>query len=249
MQAWPYPFWIAHRGAGTLAPENTLAAFRLGAHYGFRMTECDARLSADGRVFLLHDDTLERTSSASGPAGALPWDALRRLDAGAWHSAVYAGEPLPSLEAVADWCLGNAHLINIELKPSPGRGRATGETVAAEAARLWAGAPVAPLLSSFDDDALRGAKARAPALPRALLMDKLRPDWPSLARELGCVALVARHTLWSAALAAQARAQGLRCLSYTVNDEATARRLIDLGLDGLITDKVDLFGRGDWRKP
>ncbi|HQC99297.1 MAG TPA: glycerophosphodiester phosphodiesterase family protein, partial [Aquabacterium sp.] len=68
MSPWPYPFWIAHRGAGRLAPENTLAAFRLGARHGYRMFECDAKLSADGVVFLLHDSTLERTTSGQGTA-------------------------------------------------------------------------------------------------------------------------------------------------------------------------------------
>ena len=70
---WPYPRWIAHRGAGTLAPENTLAAFRLGANFGYRMFECDVKLSSDGVPFLLHDDTLTRTTSGSAlPAGADP---------------------------------------------------------------------------------------------------------------------------------------------------------------------------------
>ena len=69
MTNWPYPRWIAHRGAGKLAPENTLAAFRLGASHGYRMAECDAKLSADGVVFLLHDDTLNRTSNGQGTGG------------------------------------------------------------------------------------------------------------------------------------------------------------------------------------
>ena len=59
--AWPLPLWIAHRGAGRLAPENTLAAFRTGAAHGFRAFECDVKLSADGVPFLLHDATLERS--------------------------------------------------------------------------------------------------------------------------------------------------------------------------------------------
>ena len=67
---WPYPFWIAHRGAGKLAPENTLAAFRLGAQHGYRMFECDAKLSADGVPFLMHDATLERTTSGQGIGGS-----------------------------------------------------------------------------------------------------------------------------------------------------------------------------------
>ena len=94
--SWPYPFWIAHRGAGKLAPENTLAAFALGHAHGYRMFECDARLSADGEVFLLHDDRLERTTDGCGEAVAQPWAALARLDAGAWHGPGHAGERLPT---------------------------------------------------------------------------------------------------------------------------------------------------------
>src|SRR5690349_20754028 len=102
---WPYPRWIAHRGAGRLAPENTMAAFRLGASHGYRMFECDAKLSADGVVFLMHDATLERTTNGSGVGGARPWGELVQLDAGSWHSPGFAGEPLPTLENVARWCL------------------------------------------------------------------------------------------------------------------------------------------------
>ena len=76
MHAWPYPRWIGHRGAGQLAPENTLAAFRLGAQHGYRMFECDAKLSADDQVFLLHDTTLERTTNGRGLASGLGWPCL-----------------------------------------------------------------------------------------------------------------------------------------------------------------------------
>lgn len=92
LNPWPYPRWIAHRGAGKLAPENTLAAFRLGARHGYRMFECDAKLSADGVALLLHDATLERTSNGQGQAGDQPWATLAQLDAGSWHSGNYAGE-------------------------------------------------------------------------------------------------------------------------------------------------------------
>ena len=78
---WPYPRWVAHRGAGKLAPENTLAAFRLGAAHGYRAFECDVKLSADDLPFLLHDATLERTTDGSGTAGDQPWAALCQRDA------------------------------------------------------------------------------------------------------------------------------------------------------------------------
>ncbi len=238
---WPYPRWIAHRGAGKLAPENTLAAFRLGAAHGYRMFECDAKLSADGVVMLLHDDTLERTSNGHGTAGQQPWKELSQLDAGAWHSRAHAGEPLPTLAAVSHWCIANGLLLNIEIKPTPGLETETGEAVAREAQRLWAHAPVPPLLTSFRPESLAGALSVTPDLPRGLLLDSLWSGWLPIAQQLGCVAIVCNHTLWDESLVGQVRAAGMRQLSYTVNDERAAQRLIDLGTDGIITDAVDRF--------
>ena len=241
MRAWPYPRWIAHRGAGKLAPENTLAAFRLGAAHGYRMFECDVKLSADGVPFLMHDATLQRTTNGDGIGGDQPWSTLAQLDAGSWHSRVFAGEPLASLENAARFCLRNGHLLNIEIKPTPGAERRTGEVVAQHAKRLWAGTAVPPLLTSFQPESLAGARDTAPGLPRGLLLDSLRADWLDAALELGCVAIVCNHALWDAATVAQARAAGLRALSYTVNDEWAAERLVALGTDGIITDRIDLF--------
>ena len=246
---WPYPRWIAHRGAGKLAPENTLAAFRLGAARGYRMFECDVKLSADGVPFLLHDTTLARTTNAgnawpahaSHTAGEHPWGALAQLDAGSWHSRRYAGEPLATLDAVAAYCLRNAYALNIEIKPTPGSERRTGEVVAAHAARLWRDQAVPPLLTSFQPEALQGALASAPALPRGLLLDTLWTGWLETALTLNCVAVVCNHALWDRSSVTQAQSAGLRTLSYTVNDEWAAQRLIDLGTDGIITDRVDLF--------
>ncbi len=242
MKAWLYPFWIAHRGAGRLAPENTLAAFRLGAEYGYRMFECDAKLSADGVPFLLHDSTLERTSNGRGIAGEQPWSALTQLDAGAWHSRRYAGEPLPTLEALIRFCLANRHLLDIEIKPTPGLERRTGEVVAQLAARLWAGTDLPPpLLTSFSPESLEGALATEPGLPRGLLLDTLREGWFDTARRLECAAIVCNYALWDATTVAQVHAAGMRALSYTVNDQSVARWLAGLGTDGIVTDRVDRF--------
>jgi glycerophosphoryl diester phosphodiesterase len=263
MTPWPYPRWVAHRGAGKLAPENTLAAFRLGASHGYRMFECDVKLSADGVPFLMHDASLQRTTNASKVLTALvehaqaapdlianaedmiggnhTWGVLSQLDAGAWHSRAFAGEPLPTLDAIAAYCIHNRYCLNIEIKPTPGTARLTGEVVARAAARLWAGQPVPPLLTSFEVEALRGALDAAPELPRGLLLDTLWSGWLETALSLGCQAIVCNHALWDATTVGQAQGAGLRTLSYTVNDEATAQRLIALGTDGIITDRVDLF--------
>lgn len=246
---WPYPFWIAHRGAGKLAPENTLAAFRLGAQHGYRMFECDVKLSADGVPFLMHDATLARTTNAreklapqaSPTGGDHGWAELSQLDAGGWHSRAFAGEPLLALENAARYCRANAHALNIEIKPTPGTERHTGEVVATHVARWWQGSDLPPLLSSFSVEALQGARDSAPALPRGLLLDTLPGGWLESALALDCVAVVCNHALWSSASVAQCQGAGLRALSYTVNDEWAVQRLIDLGTDGIITDRVDLF--------
>lgn len=246
---WPFPLWIAHRGAGRLAPENTLAAFRLGASHGYRAFECDVKLSADGVPFLLHDATLQRTTPERGTAGERSWAELSRLDAGGWHSRAFAGEPIPSLEAIAAYVLRNGFALNIEIKPTPGQEPETGRVVAREAARLWAAsrhAPVAPpLLSSFRPEALQGARETAPELPRALLLDTLWSGWFDIARALEVRACVTNHAVMDEALIAQLHGAGVRALVYTVNDPAEAQRLLELGIDGIITDAVDRFSPGE----
>jgi glycerophosphoryl diester phosphodiesterase len=238
---WPYPLWIAHRGAGLLAPENTLAAFRLGARYGYRAFECDVKLSADDVPFLMHDADLQRTTGEAGLAGARRWDELSRLDAGSWHSRLYAGEPLPTLKAVATFLQRNALALDLEIKPTPGTEAHTGAVVATEVARLWHGQPLLPLLSSFQPESLRAALDTAPELPRALLLDTLPSDAFDQALQLRCVALITNHKLMDAALVARIHAAGLRALVYTVNQPQRAHELQSWGIDGLVTDAVDRF--------
>ena len=241
---WPYPLWIAHRGAGALAPENTLAAFRVGAAHGYRAFECDVKLSADGVPFLLHDATLQRTTCGQGPAAEQPWAQLSRLDAGGWHSRGFTGEPVPSFGNIARYCLRNGFALNIELKPAHDREAETGRIVAAEAARLWQGQAPLPLLSSFKPQALEGAREGAAHLPRALLLDQLRDGWLEEAQALGCVAVVCAYALLDADVIARIHAAGMRSLAFTVNDAAEAHRLVEAGIDGLITDAVDRFSPG-----
>jgi len=242
MGDWPYPLWIAHRGAGKLAPENTLAAFRLGASHGYTAFECDVKLSADGVPFLLHDDTLDRTTSAQGLAGSRAWAELSRLDAGSRHSAAYAGEPLASFEAIAAFCVANGHALDLEIKPSPGTEADTGRAIGQSVRKLWRGQP--PLLSSFRPDALAGARESAPELQRALLLDTLWPGCMEMAASLDCVAIITNQKLMSAELLQQIHGAGRRALVYTVNDSARADALIALGIDGIVTDAVDRLGPG-----
>ncbi len=240
-KAWPYPRWIAHRGAGTLAPENTLAAFRKGAEYGYRMFECDAKLSADDVVFLMHDATLHRTTNGQGIGGDHTWHQLSQLDAGQWHSRHFSGEPLPTLANLARYCIRNHYFLNIEIKPTPGAEFKTGELVALSAAQLWQHESVPPLLTSFQEDSLKGALKTAPHLPRGLLLNSLTPGWLATAQSLQCSAVVCLYSLWTPETVKAVHEAGMKCLSYTVNDDWAAQYLLELGTDGIITDRVDFF--------
>jgi len=240
--AWPYPRVIAHRGGGALAPENTLAAFDAGAKLGMRMVEFDAKLSHDAVPFLLHDDRVERTSNGKGAAAALTYRELATLDAGSWFAPAFAGESMPTLEAVALRCQALGLAANVEIKPCPGTDTATGSLVARETARLWSNAQPAPLLSSFSIEALDAARIAAPHLPRGLLIDDVPDDWLEQARRLECVALHANHRKLDQALVAQILAAGLWLMVYTVNQPERALELKQWGVDAICTDRIDLIG-------
>ena len=245
LAAWSYPRWSAHRGAGKLAPENTMSAFRLGAQHGYRMFECDAKLSKDGVLFLMHDATLDRTTNGHGIGAALTMGEIAQLDAGSWHSRAFAGEALPTLEALARWCLANRLFLNVEIKPTPGQELETGRACGELMNRIWPQDIVQPLFTSFKHASLQGVREVAPHMPRGLLVDQFADGTGDTdlqtALELGCHAMVLNHALWTPELVAKVHGAGLRCSSYTVNDEWAAQRLIDLGTDAIITDRVDLF--------
>jgi glycerophosphoryl diester phosphodiesterase len=238
---WPYPRTVAHRGAGRLAPENTLAALRLGASFGQTMFEFDVKLTADGKPILMHDALLDRTTTGQGLAGAFTLAEIAQLDAGSWLDPQWAGEPVPTLTNVARCLLARGLKANIEIKPTPGQESQTGAAVAIAAAHAWQGQGVPPLLSSFSEDALQAAARAVPELPRALLMHRLPDDWLSRVQALHCVALDAHHEALSPEVVDTAKAHGLRVLCYTVNDPARAALLRSWGVDVIITDAVDVI--------
>ncbi|CAD6531541.1 Glycerophosphodiester phosphodiesterase, cytoplasmic [Paraburkholderia kirstenboschensis] len=235
---WPYPRLVAHRCGGTLAPENTLAGFDACVRHGYRMVEFDAKLSADNELFLLHDDTLERTTNGYGAAAVYTWAQLAMLDAGAWYGPQFAGTRLPTLADAAARCARDGIAANIEIKPCPGREEITGRLVADGALRLWQG-QTPPLLSSFSFDALAAARDAAPSLRRGMLFEEVPADWLRIVRELDCVSLHASHRYLTAPLVGEIRAAGLHVLAYTVNDPARAQLLAQWGVDMICTDRID----------
>ena len=241
---WPYPRIIAHRGGGLLAPENTLAAIRMARNLGFRGVEFDVKLSADAIPVLMHDDTLERTTDGQGAVDVTSFEQLAQRDAGSWFGNEFADEPVPSFAAASALCREAGVWANIEIKPSPGRERQTGEVVARMAKLLWSGAHPAPLLSSFSALALEAAAVESPELPRALLVVEAPPNWLAQLDRLQCVALHVDQQHLGMGLVKAVHASGRGVLAYTVNDSETALDLLEWGVDALVTDQLDAIPPG-----
>jgi glycerophosphoryl diester phosphodiesterase len=238
---WPYPRIVAHRGGGSLAPENTLSAIRLGQALGYRAHEFDVKLSRDGVAILLHDEKLERTTNGRGRAADLDWAALRALDAGGWHSEEFRGEPMASFEDAARLLRSKDTMAHIEIKPTPGFDAVTGREVASLTRRYWADAPVSPIFSSFSFEALMAAKETAPEIPRGWLVSEFTDaDW----ERLDTLDAASLHTNWrnfDTRQVPRLHERGYRVMLYTVNDVAAARSLLEAGVDGVFTDNLREF--------
>ena len=240
---WPYPRIFAHRGGGSLAPENTLAAIRLGQSLGYRAHEIDVKLSRDDVALLLHDETLERTTNGKGRAADFEFDELRGLDAGQWHSELFKGEPLTTFEDAAKLLRSKNTMANVEIKPTPGFDWRTGTHVALHSQQLWQGAEVPPLLSSFSFEALMAAKEAAPQLPRGWLVKRFTgADWERL-EELEAVSLHTDHRRLPLEEIPRIHERGYRVFVYTVNDAAVAQTFLDAGVDGIFTDNLRDFAQ------
>lgn len=227
----PLPRWIAHRGGGSLAPENTLLGIRRAAVAGYQAVEFDVMLNADATPVLIHDETLERTTNGRGQVCATPDHALFALDAG-------EGEAIPRFAEAAALCRSLGLLANVEIKPAQGMARQTAEVVTAAALQHWAGAAIPPLISSFSLEALAIARDLAPALPRGLLLETLPAHWPQLARELAVHTLHCPASVIDDDFLAAAKALGLPVLVFTVNDEKQAKMLFARGVQSVFTDTL-----------
>ncbi|MES2130383.1 MAG: glycerophosphodiester phosphodiesterase [Pseudomonadota bacterium] len=239
---WPYPKILAHRGGGKLAPENTIAALRCGLAHGYRAVEFDVMLARDGVPVVVHDPQLGRTVAGSGNVNDYSGAELVRMDAGAWFGPEFAGECLPLFADYARFCINHGIWMNIEIKPADGFEGDTGAVVARMTASLFEGREGAPLLSSFSTEALEAARAAAPGLARAWLIDRLPSAWEAQARALGVVAIHTNHLHLTPTLARVVKAAGFGLFCYTVNEPERARLVLDWGVDGFCTDRIDLIG-------
>jgi glycerophosphoryl diester phosphodiesterase len=236
------PLCVAHRGASGVAPENTLVAVRAGIAAGADHVEIDVRRTADRALVLHHDASLARTTNAREVyPGRAPWRVadftlaeLSRLEAGAWLSPAYAGEPVPTLERVLDTLCGSGVGLLLELKEprvQPG--------IVAELAselRLQASRPDAPpvLVQSFDHQAMALFKTYEPAFDVALIGKPRRPLLRHLATWAGAVN--PNHHSVDADYVEAVHDAGMRCMVWTPNTLRAMRRALRLGVDAITTD-------------
>lgn len=238
---WPFPRVIAHRGGGTLAPENTLAGIRTGHRLGCHAVEFDVVLGGDGVAVLMHDDTVDRTTNGHGNVFDLDSGVLSRLDAGSWHGAAFKGEPVPTFEAAANLCVTLGLWANVEIKPATGHEADTGRVAALIARSAWRSAELPPLLSSFQPQALIAAHEAAPELPLGLLFDAVPMDWSRRLEALHCVSLHCNAAKLTEPVARDIISAGYGLAVWTVNDPAEGLRLFALGADAVFTDRPDLL--------
>ena len=208
---------------------------------GFQGVEFDVMLSADKVPLIIHDETLDRTTSGHGSVAATPYARLATLDAGSWFGPEFRGERVPSFEQAGKLCAQLGLWANVEIKPAQGFERETAVAVAKLALELWSSASPAPLLSSFERVSLEAARAAAPELDRGYLADRLRAGWDENARTLGCVSVHCNFEYLTEAQAGEVRGAGYWLLCYTVNEPAVARRLFSWGIDAIFTDRLDLI--------
>lgn len=229
---------IAHRGASGRAPENTHAAFAAALALGAEAIELDVQLSADGELFVIHDETLERTTDGAGPVGDRTAAELSGLDAGAWFAPEYRGERLPRLADVIAQVRDRVTL-NVEIKSARDLGviePKLAALVAAEHATQWV------VFSSFHAEAVRGMRAMAPWARLGVLCDEdPRMHGFALAGEVGAELVIPGRRWVDARIVEEAHVRGYDVWVWTVNEPGEIRRLIAMGVDAIFSDYPERF--------
>lgn len=233
---------VGHRGAAARAPENTAASLAAGVEAGADAIEIDVSLTRDGRAVLLHDATLDRTTTGRGPLRAKTFEEVAALDAGSWFASRFAGEPPIDLDDAIAVVRPRAHLV-VEIKAiataRSGRlaasDRRTVEAVVRAIERV--GGPRGITVSSACWQAIDLLAELLPSVARALTVGfSERRDPVRWAARTGAAALHPNYRVCSSAFLARARSARLAVIPYTVNRPGLARRLVAAGADGVFTD-------------
>ncbi|KAJ1433185.1 glycerophosphoryl diester phosphodiesterase [Ochromonadaceae sp. CCMP2298] len=246
-----FPPIIAHKGGGSLAPENTLLAIKTAQEFNVPAIEIDVMLASDDVPMLMHDKELTRTTMDEEYNGvlmnSLTSSELGTVDVGSYFNPDLIDVFVPTLEEVLEHCLENKVSMNIEIKPAKGEDEKTGRIVAETVARYYyrlVKAGVEPVFSSFSKIALMAAKKEAAFIPRAYLISKPldQVNWQKHASEIEVVSVAANAVHITEEQVQEIILQGYSVLCYTVNDVDKAMELLDWGVSHICTDQIDTFG-------
>ena len=229
---------IAHRGASAYAPENTMAAFDKAVELGADALELDLHLSRYGELVVIHDDTLDRTTDGRGPVHERSLKDLKRLDAGRWFGLDFVGQRIPTLAEVLDRFARKVPLA-LEVKGGSTFFPGIEEKVVSVLRRHSAIEHSA--VASFDHYALRRVKEVEPALRTAALLVGRPVSISAIASPAKADAMALEASLVTRTEVEACRAAGLQLVVWVVNEPAQMRYFIDLGVDGIITDRPDLL--------
>lgn len=232
------PLVIAHRGASSLAPENTMAAVNAALRLGVDVVEVDVHRSSDGQLVVIHDDTVDRTTNGQGAVNRLTLAEIKALDAGSWFESSFENERIPTLREVMETVRNKATLL-IELK-----GKRTEVRTAELVQELGMADQV--IIQSFDFRQIQKVKEKAPEIPTVFLVrtpehnsePKRAASWmANTADYVGADGIAVRHTSYTSELAKLASERGLDLYVWTVNEKSQFRRFIKAGVQGIITDR------------
>lgn len=223
----------AHRGASGHAPENTLSSMQKAIEMGAHMSELDVQQTADDELVLFHDDKLNRTSTGKGYLWEKTLAELRVLDAGSWYAKEFTGEPIPTLEEVIELVRGKMHL-NIEVKLH-GHERNVAKLVVDKIRQANFGEEC--IVTSFGHAVADSIKALAPELTVGYIFD--HSQYSEAVFETKVDLLSSNYRLVDASFIQKARAASKQVHVWTVNDKATMHKMMDLGVDALITNYPD----------
>jgi glycerophosphoryl diester phosphodiesterase len=224
---------IAHRGASSYAPENTLAAFDLALAMGVRQIELDVDLTSDGHVVVIHDDSVDRTTNGSGPVTSHTLAALQALDAGSWFGEQFTNEWIPTFQEVLTRYKGRAYL-HTEIKGrSPFLSQRTADLI-----RMH-GMEQQVTITSFQHVRLEEIRAYAPALPTGWLVGEVDAAVIAQARAMGVNQLCPRANIVTPALVQRLHAEGFVARAWGVTGERLMRQVIQAGADGMTINFPD----------
>lgn len=239
MPQYRLPRVIGHRGAAGYAPENTLEGIAEAARRGATWVEVDAKLTADGIVVLMHDDTLDRTTTGRGDVARARYPDIQALDAGSWFGPEWRQVRVPSLADALRQLSVLGMQVNIEIKPCPGRDSETARAVVEEVKRCWPGGRELPLLSSFSRTSLAAAASADKEMARGLLVWEYEAGWPDAAASVGCATVHCADQHLTPAWASDIRRADYGLAVYTVNNPVRAAELATWGAQCIISDRPD----------